>query len=97
MTARAHIVSSIERQHGSVDSFTRLLKLRFLLRPLRYDGDVDALLSRSSDAFDFGPLVRDLNEAGSGGTALACIRASSGEVRQEIGLHRREILLSPLE
>lgn len=81
MTARTHIISSIERQHGSVDNFTRLLKLRFLLRPLRYDGDIEALLSRSDDRFEFSQLARDLTGARSrGSSALVCICANSGEV-----------------
>lgn len=42
MSARNYIVSSITLQHGSLDEFTKLLRLRLLLRPLRFDGDIQA-------------------------------------------------------
>lgn len=87
MGARSHILSNIVQQHGSVARFTRLLKLRFLLQPLRYDADVAALVGRSNDLFDFSGLVRELETRGTeptGGaprSALACVCASSGEAR----------------
>lgn len=55
-SARDFIRGEIARQHGSVEGFTRFLRLRFLLQPLRYDLDVGDLLRRSTDSFDFAPL-----------------------------------------
>ena len=42
ITAQRHIIASIELQHGSVGAFTIFLKLRFLLDPLNYAGDIKA-------------------------------------------------------
>ena len=39
MSAKDHIRRSIINEHGSLDRFTILLKLRLLLKPMRYDGD----------------------------------------------------------
>jgi hypothetical protein len=84
MSAKEHILSSIRSRHGTVDSFTQLLKLRFLLRPLRYDGDLRALTERAHDVFDFAPLQSKLTAMAdaAAGSALACVCAGSGEVRR---------------
>ena len=42
MSARDHIHKSIKEEHASLDRFTVVLKLRLLLRPMRYDGDCQA-------------------------------------------------------
>lgn len=77
-SARDFIRGEIALQHGSISAFTEFLRLRFLLRPLRYDLDVAELLRRkATDRFDFVPLrewvfsspaatemERDLSETG---------------------------------
>ena len=40
MSAKNHILKSIKAAHGGVDAFTAFLKLRFLLDPTSYAGDV---------------------------------------------------------
>ena len=40
MTAERHIKDSIIKQHASLGAFTAFLKLRFLLDPTSYAGDV---------------------------------------------------------
>lgn len=56
-SAREFIRTEIALQHGSVATFTRFLRLRFLLQPLRYDLDIAALLRRNADSYDFSPLL----------------------------------------
>ena len=61
MTAKKSIHESIIGQHGSLKQFTVVLKLRLLLRPMRYDGDceVNSLkFIHSPERFLKGPDVR---------------------------------------
>ena len=94
--AASLIRREITALHGSLQAFTAYLRLRFLLRPMRYDGDIGALLARSSDAWD-AQAVRDALRAGAGAapggasgdaaqsaqgarSSLVCVSALSGEV-----------------
>ena len=77
MSAKEHIQKKIKQEHTSLARFTTLLKLRFLLSPTSYAGDIAALLSRSKDSYDFSSVVSGLE--GSTQTAIACICAHSGE------------------
>ena len=43
MTAKDSIHKSIIAQHTSLDRFTVVLKLRLLLKPMRYDGDCEVI------------------------------------------------------
>ena len=43
MTAKDSIHKSIIAQHTSLDRFTGVLKLRLLLKPMRYDGDCEVI------------------------------------------------------
>lgn len=93
--AEGLIRREIERRYGSIAEFTAFLRLRFLLRPLRYDADIEALLSRSADAADSGPVRAFLRLGGeapspaaddnpaedhnNGLPLLACVLGDSGE------------------
>lgn len=58
--AKALIHAAIVEKHGSLQQFTALLRLRFLLRPqLSYEADVDELIRRADDVWRFGA-VREL-------------------------------------
>ena len=43
MTAKDSIHKSIIAQHSSLDRFTVVLKLRLLLKPMRYDSDCEVI------------------------------------------------------
>ena len=47
MTAKDSIHKSIIAQHTSLDRFTVVLKLRLLLKPMRYDGDCQVIHFRA--------------------------------------------------
>ena len=71
MSAKASIHSRIIAAHGSLGSFTTFLKLRFMLDPTSYEGDVKALLGRSADWYDFSALKAQFE--GCEASRLACI------------------------
>lgn len=80
-TDRQLILRHILAAHGTVAQFNTYLRLRLLLRPLSYEGDIRTLLGRTTDAFDFRPLRAELTQAAAnaGGSALACVCARSGQ------------------
>jgi hypothetical protein len=45
-SAQQYITESIREQHGSLAEFTKFLKLRFLLDPMSYEGDIQARAPR---------------------------------------------------
>ena len=48
ITAKEYIHNCIKGQHdGSLDRFTDVLKLRLLLKPMRYDGDCEVIHSQT--------------------------------------------------
>lgn len=77
------IVNRIREKHGSLPAADRALRLRFLLLPLSYEGDVEALLSRSTDERNLTGLWEEA-ESTAAGSALFCVYAESGEVRAGI-------------
>jgi hypothetical protein len=54
--AEALIRKKIKEWYTSIANFTAYLKLRFLLRPLNYDKDIQALRERSTDTWQFETL-----------------------------------------
>jgi hypothetical protein len=82
------IRGKLVKKRGSVDAFTHFLRLRFLLRPLSYARDVEALQARSKgEQWNLEELREFLEQQGpraaagaSGGrSVLACVTAESGE------------------
>lgn len=62
-------------------AFDRTLRLRFMLEPLAFEQDIDALIGRSGGD-DFSRLSELWDEAKAGGASvLHCVVANSGEVR----------------
>ena len=76
-TAAKHIRNEIIERHGTLDRFTTVLKLRLILKPLSFDGDITALLGRTTDTFDFASLRTWAADAT--GSRVMCVTALSGE------------------
>ena len=89
-TAKAMIMRKIKARHGGTAAFQAALKLRLLLRPTSYAGDVAALLARAThDAWRFeelhsflllSPPVADGDAAeAEAAPRLACVAGGAGE------------------
>ena len=86
--AKKMITGKIKARHGGPDAFQAALKLRLLLRPTSYAGDVAALLARAPDddawcfealhAFLLPPMMADTVDA-EAPPRLACIAGGAGE------------------
>lgn len=78
---RKMIRAEIIARFNSLDRFTQELRLRFLLRPISYDGDVAALRNRAaSDTCHFD----DLREHVKGDMRMACVVGAQGEGKSTI-------------
>ena len=78
---RKMIRAEIIARFDSLDRFTQELRLRFLLRPISYDGDVTALQNRAaSDTCQFN----DIREHVKGDRRMACVVAGPGEGKSTV-------------